>query len=311
MRRRSKAVALVVAGLLVTGCAEVAGPGADPVPGGASATMTSGPERDGLTPEDGEIGSDEVPPPATIEDEAPPPVTIGWDGRSQDLFAWTYCYGATCADGIPPEDPHDVGSPDQVVVDFPLVDWDFAASFEEVGEECPRLHDVELEDRGGGTHVLTPAGSAGTYDVTLFGKGDGDLFVTFRWTTPIDGALNGPEARVGVLADHDGRLDSYGVELELRDLATTPTEANARIDIVDGDGNELTTIVLDDDDRTEDHGDGDCVVESNLAWYLDVEASGRTSAEWQKVSSDDGPFTYDVDVELDGTLHRATATWPD
>jgi len=35
--------------------------------------------------------------------------------------------------------------------------------------------------------VLKPIGAADTYDVTLFGKGDGDLEVTFRSTTPGDG----------------------------------------------------------------------------------------------------------------------------
>jgi hypothetical protein len=36
-----------------------------------------------------------------------------------------------------------------------------------------------------------------------------------RWSTS--------EARIALLADHDGRLDSYGVELELSNLAQTPT----------------------------------------------------------------------------------------
>ena len=37
--------------------------------------------------------------------------------------------------------------------------------------------------------------------MTLFGRGNGDLFVTFRWTTPSDGPMPVPEARLAVLAD--------------------------------------------------------------------------------------------------------------
>lgn len=60
---------------------------------------------------------------------------------------------------------------------------------------------MPLEATDDGALLLRPAGHAGTYDVTLFGKGDGDLFVTFRWTTPSDGTLSPPEARLAVLAD--------------------------------------------------------------------------------------------------------------
>jgi hypothetical protein len=35
--------------------------------------------------------------------------------------------------------------------------------------------------------LVVAVGATDTYDVTLFGKGDGDLVVTFRWTTPRDG----------------------------------------------------------------------------------------------------------------------------
>ena len=35
--------------------------------------------------------------------------------------------------------------------------------------------------------MLNPVGHADTYDVTLAGQGDGDLVVTFRWTTPRHG----------------------------------------------------------------------------------------------------------------------------
>jgi hypothetical protein len=91
------------------------------------------------------------------------------------------------------------------------------------------VQEVPLEATGGEEFVLRPAGFASTYDVTLFGRGNGDLFVTFRWTTPTDGPLPVPEARLAVLAGHDGRVDSYGVELEVINLARTPKRASATI----------------------------------------------------------------------------------
>lgn len=150
--------------------------------------------------------------------ESPPSVTVRFFDRSIDLLAWSYCYGNVCADGFPPAAPPDVGSPDEVVVEFPLAGWSFTASFRPTGDECGPVQQMPIEATGSGVFVLRPAGRADTYDVTLFGQGDGDLVVTFRWTTPSDGALPVPEGRLAVLADHDGRVDSYGIELELTNL---------------------------------------------------------------------------------------------
>ncbi len=101
-----------------------------------------------------------------------------------------------------------------------------------VGVVCPRRQAVPVAKTGDHTYVVRPAGPADTYDVTLFGRGDGDLFVTFRWTTPQGGPMPVPDARLAVLADHDGGVDSYGVELELSDLRATPRSGDH------GDGGE-------------------------------------------------------------------------
>jgi hypothetical protein len=133
----------------------------------------------------------------------PPPVTVRSPNRSFHLAPYTYCYGTVCADGFPPANLPDVGSPEQVVVEAPLPGWSFTASFRPAGEERPGAGGC-LEPAAEGTWILRPAGHAGPYDVDLFGKGDGDLFVTFRWTTPEDGPLPRPEARLAVLGEHDG-----------------------------------------------------------------------------------------------------------
>jgi hypothetical protein len=103
-----------------------------------------------------------------------------------------------------------------------------------------RVQRGPLMETGDGSFVLRPIGHADTYDVTLFGQGNGDLFVTFRWTTPIDGPLPEPEARLAVLADHDGQTGSYGVELEVSNLASTAEEAQATITVRAETGEEIT-----------------------------------------------------------------------
>ena len=119
--------------------------------------------------------------------DAPPPVTIHSGDRSLELTAWAYCFEDVCADGLPPKTPPHIGSPDTVIVGFPLPDWSFTATFLPVDKDCERAQRLQLEESGLGLFVLRPVGLADTYDVTLFGDGDGDLVVTFRWTTPRNG----------------------------------------------------------------------------------------------------------------------------
>jgi hypothetical protein len=237
------------------------------------------------------------PEPASPPDqEGPPPVTLRFHDGTVDLPAWTYCYGNLCADGVPPADPPDVGSPEEVAAEFPLPGWSFTASFRPAGDECGRVQDVPLEPDGDGRYVLRPAGRAGTYDVTLSGRGDGDLFTTFRWTTPADGALPTPQARLALLADHDGQVDSYGVELELTNLAGTPRRASARITVRDEGGSALTF----DAKRSRVR----CLPEGTVYW------DGPDEQGLAAAALGDGPFTYRVELVLDGARYVATAVWP-
>ena len=160
--------------------------------------------------------------------------------ESVALQAWSYCFDSVCIDGSPPAEPADVGNPEEVAVEFPLPGWSFTASFRPAGDECGRVQEVPLEAGGDGRLVLPPAGRAGAYDVTLFGRGDGDLVTTFRWTTPGDGVPATPQARLAVLAGDDEEVDSYGVELELTNLARTPRQASATITIEAADGKAVT-----------------------------------------------------------------------
>lgn len=238
-----------------------------------------------------------APDPGMVQ--APPAVTVQGAGDPVELEAWTFCFRTGCADGLPPVTPQDVGATDQVRVSFPLDDWTFEAGFAAAGVDCARQQSVALERSDDGSFVVEPAGRAGTYDVTLTGRGEhGDLFVTFRWTTTTDGPLATPEARTAVLADHDGVLDSYGVELYLSNLATTPAEASATITVTSAEGVERTL--------TPTRAVAECFPEGSVTWNGPNDA-GKEAAE----ALGRGPYTYEVEVTLDGVVHRATATWPD
>ena len=229
--------------------------------------------------------------------EAPPPVTVRFFDQSIDLHAWTYCYRNGCADGSPPRNPPDVGNPEEVVVEFPLSGWSFNASFSPSGEKCGRIQTVPLEVTGDGEFVLRPAGHAGTYDVTLFGRGNGDLFTTFQWTTPTDGPLPEPKARLAVLANHDGAVDSYGVELQVSNLARTPRRASALITVRSANGDALTFKAI--------QARGGCFSEGTVYWD-GPDDKGLAAAEL-----DGRPYTYEVELMLDGERYVASATWPD
>lgn len=57
---------------------------------------------------------------------------------------------------------------------------------------------------------------------TWTSSGAGDVLARSRWTTPTDGPLATPEAWLAVAVDHDVVVDSYGVELTINNLATSP-----------------------------------------------------------------------------------------
>jgi hypothetical protein len=235
--------------------------------------------------------------------DSPPSVRVQSTDTQLDLEPWTYCWQNGCADGfLPPEDIEDIGGADDVTVTFPVENWSFEASFKPTGQECGREYPATLKQVGPTEHRLTAHGPVGTYDVTLFGRGNddaeqgGDLFVTFRWTTDVNGPLPTPRAETSILADHDGRVDSYGVSLGVQHLGMTPTDASA-------------TVVV-----TASNGD---------SMQLDLPFAGSTGCDDGSAtfrgSQDDGlqaaalgdpPFRYDATVVLDGVIYEATASWP-
>lgn len=252
-------------------------------------------------PSDPDSTSQEPTTPPTTQNtkwpafDQPPPVILRYGAESKALEAHTYCFGNVCADGAPPNSPPSVGSPEQVLIDFPLKQWSFEAIFEPAGERCGRMQTVALERNESGSFVLEPAGYAGTYDVTLFGRGNGDLFTTFRWFTPYDGALPTPEARLALVSGDSGHLHSYGVELAVSNLAETPDRASATVTVTAANGASLTFQAA--------RANG-CRPEGTVYWD-GPDAEGKNAAELGPP-----PFAYSVDLELDGERYTATAHWP-
>lgn len=238
-----------------------------------------------------------------LDFEDPPPVVLHLpDGSTHDLAPWSYCLDGGCADGAWPANPVDVGSPEWVDVTFGSPGWDFEATFHEPRTRTDEVHGrsvaATVEPRGEHTFRVRPAGRAGPWHVDLFGRGEGgDVIVTFVWTTTADGDF--PDAgsgEVSVLVEDDGTLSSYGVELGLSDLARTPREATASIEVIAEDGRSAT-LDLGPPVRTWEEG--------RVAW----DAGPRLAAPAVALGGES--FEYRVTVRLDGERYVGTATWPE
>ncbi len=224
------------------------------------------------------------------------PVVLQLESGPVELAPWTYCLGNGCADGAPPEKVHDVGHPAEVPFTFGRDGWEFTATFRERVGECPRMITVPVEKTGDQEFLIRPAGLSGDWDVDVFGRGDGDVITTFRWHTPVDGRMPDlASGTVAVLADHDGRLDSYGVELSLTNLAWQPRDASALITVTSADGRHATVAP---------RRDGGCY----SAGEVFLHASRTKGLAATRIG--DGPFTYTVEVTLDGRTYVGTGEWP-
>ncbi|MPZ93863.1 MAG: hypothetical protein GEU96_02880 [Propionibacteriales bacterium] len=243
------------------------------------------------------VVSEAVSGPSDEPGDAPPAVTVRSGDSSVDLPARTYCYRSSCVDGVPPETLPVIAASDTLEVGFPLDNWTFEATFVPAGKQCGgREETVELERTGDTTLVLEPPGEPATYDVTLSGRGDGDLFVDFRWTTTAAGGHAAPTATLAVLADNDGDVDSYGVEMAVTHLAEEPARATAQVTVTATNGRSLTFEPAPMKDR--------CTPAGTIVWR-GPGAAGQSAKELGPA-----PFTYQVELVLDGVRHVAKAKWP-
>jgi hypothetical protein len=246
-------------------------------PGAPTATATAGTEMSGL---DGL--------------EAPPPFRLQYEQQELALHPYSFCFGNGCADGFP-QNPPSVGSPSNVHVFVPVEGMELTATFTEAGQRCGRSQTVEPVKEGN-WYVLRPTGAADSYEVDLFTTGAGSMSARFLWSTPTDGPLATPEASMGVIADHDGKPDSYGVELSLSNLAATPRSAEARITVTAANGD---TVTFDAHRAT-----GGCRAEGSV-FFDGPDEDGRAASQLGGF-----PFRYDVTLKLDGSTYRSTAIYP-
>jgi hypothetical protein len=227
-----------------------------------------------------------------------PPITLDLDGERIDLDPWTTCYGNGCADGQPRPPYVDVGQRDTVPFSFPDAGWTFEATFR-TGDytDCPRAITVPVRKTGDRTFEVTPAGPPRRWLVDVFGRGPGgDVITTFTWSTRVAGALPGPATgSAAVLADHDGELDSYGVEIFVQDLASQPRQASATVAVTSAGGESVTIAP-----RRERK----CYSEGSLS-FMASDDQGRQATQLGA-----GPFTYDVALTMDGRTYHGLGTWP-
>jgi hypothetical protein len=222
------------------------------------------------------------------------------------LNAYSFCWSepagpgesreARCADGVPPAVPPDVGNPPEIQIEFPVPGFSFSAAFQRAGQACGRVQTVPVERGADGTFLLRPAGYADTYDVILSGRGGDSLTTMFRWTTPTDGPLPVPQARLALVSGHDGQIGSYGVELEVENLSETPKTAAATITATAANGRSLTF------DATR--STRPCWPKGTVYW------DGPKQKGQAAASLGAAPFAYRVVLNLDGIRYEASARWP-
>lgn len=227
-----------------------------------------------------------------------PPVVLQLGGRSVALPPWTYCYGNACADGFPQPPFADVSDRDVVPFSFPLKGWHFTATFTPLSQDrCERAIAQPVASTGDYTFAVAPAGSPGSYQVDLFGRGpEGDVSSTFRWDTTTTGAFAKPTGYAAVVTGHDGELDSYGVEVNLDDLATTPHNATAVVTVTAANGESKIIGPL-----QQEKG---CFYAGHLSF------SAPNSVGQEAAALGPAPLTYRVELTFDGANYVGTAVWP-
>jgi hypothetical protein len=278
-----------VAGLLLglAGCAT----GGDPIVRGANppAAVPSVPPVPTVTITHG---------PRHTDIEQPPPFRVRYGHTELHLNPITYCYTNACVDGVD-DNPPSVGSPEELFVFVPVRQFDelFVTQVEGSDPCTGRSVEAEVTPLGDGWFSVRPRGPAGNYGVSLFASGGGDMIAHLLWQTPSDRPLPDPSGRIALISDHDGRPDSYGVELEISDLPRKPSEYAATITVTASNGRSLTFAAT---PSTEI-----CVGEGGI--YFD----GPDEKGKQAAALGDFPFTMRIELTLDKVTYIGTGTYPD
>ena len=251
-----------------------------------------------------------TPVPLPTEFPRPPSIHLRSGGNELVLGAWSSCWRSGsvggCADGRPPENPPDVGSPPDVEVGFDTPGWRFSATAVPTGQACGgRSQSVDLTPTGPTTHRLTPVGKAGDYTITLHGRSTeaatnpGDVATTFRWRTPKDGPNEAPSATMSLLAARPEIRVAMGAEFSARALgvSTNTIEVTASAVVTTANGGSMTVEFLPIPGQ-------ECVPDGSL--FLRSPADDGRAV----VALGPPPYRYDVTLTLGGRTYRGAGTWP-
>lgn len=252
-----------------------------------------------------------VPIPPDTKPNTPPPVQFLAGGKTVNIAPYSFCWfgpegdgvrqSGLCADGWL-EDKDLVDVADRKAVDFWFAadgDWNFQATFSELGEKCPRRITVPVEKTGEGSFRVTPAGLAGDYRVDLFGRGrQGSVGAAFKWSTLTRGTMPQPDAYMGLVSGAGGDLQTYGLELSVSDLAATPQTATARVTVTASNGRSMSI------DAHRKGSAQNCRDEGSVFF------TGDRPQSQQFLALGPAPYTYDVALTLDGSTYAGQGVWP-
>lgn len=268
-------------------------------------------DGDVTSPEPSAVADEQDPQEPVPDHDSPPDVVIrAGDDVVAELspytFGWTTSQGTGSAtlfaDGVPPDPLPDIGTHPELVVEFPEDGWEFTAGFTRVDDPCARTPVIELERLSPTTFALPPVGAPGTYDVGLSGRGDSSsVAIRFQWTTTTEGELPPPEAFLDILYGDADTVESFGVVLAITDLAETPEQASATITVTAAGGESLSF----EPTLSRDAPEGCSSQDGELFW------DGTTEQGLEAARLGDAPFTYTVDLVLDGRTYQGTGTWPE
>ncbi|UDY25127.1 hypothetical protein [Nocardioides sp. Kera G14] len=237
-------------------------------------------------------------------DDHVPALVVHLPDHDVALRPWTICgfgFGG-CADGAPGLAGTLPRLDGGATADFrflPEVD-SITATAVQVDRDCPRWLSASVDDLGSGEYGVHPVGPAGLWriDVTAARKGE-DAHYSFEWRTDTTTAVTTPvDSTLAVLADHDGQLDSYGVELGVNGLAFDLAEVSARVTVTAEDGRSVGI-------RPTTKQRDTCYQAGSVSLTAS-EADGRRAAALGGRS-----FRYDVDLTLDGRTFHGVGQWPE
>lgn len=245
-----------------------------------------------ITPTVGRSPSDTRPPLRLARGgDGPPPIVVRADGPQLEAWQGSYCWGNTCADmtGPPWRSIPVAGAAAALEVGFADLHATWVASLG--GDRRCSHYPVRLRPLGAGAYEATAAGPPGEYRLDLFVRpaGGGDTSGAVRWTTP---GASAPQSWAH-LHQNTPSSGGEGVVQVVLDGAAVDQDVSGTV-TVSGDGGRETFLLA-----AYDQG---CPGDR----YVTLAPPGPVDRQVDRLG--DGPYTYDVDVLVHGTHHRATAT---